>query len=91
MGVMSNWTRYWWTTSLGRAVKSTCGCMRGYSRVWVVSTRSNVREMEAALPTVGFYALFMRSATQRGDGGAIHRLDFLPFRPPAVRDDRLVD
>jgi len=53
--------------------------------------RSNVREKEVGSPTVGFCALFVRSATQRGDGGVVHRLDFLPFRPPTIRNDRLVD
>lgn len=51
----------------------------------------NVREKVAMLPTLGFYALFMRSATRRKDGGVVRGLDFLPFGPPAVWDDGLVD
>ena len=33
----------------------------------------------------------MRSARQRRDGWVVHGLDLLPFGPPAVRDDSLVD
>ena len=55
------------------------------------ATWLNVREKEATSPAVGFYALLVRSGTQRGDGGGVHGLDFLPFGPPAVRDDCLVD
>lgn len=91
MGAMSNWTRYWWTTSLGRVVKSTCGYMRGYSRVQMMSTRPNVQGKEAGLPIVGFCTPFMRFASQRRDGWVVHRLDLLPLGPPAVRDDCLVD
>lgn len=43
------------------------------------------------LPTVGFYALFIRPGIQRREGEVVHRLDLLPFCPPAVQDDGLVD
>jgi len=42
------------------------------------------------LPTLGFYVLSMRPGTRGGDNGLVHRLDFLPFGPPAVWDDSLV-
>ena len=36
------------------------------------------------------HALFMRPASQTGGERVVHRLDLLPFGPPAVRDDGLV-